>query len=71
MSITRHNGQKELLQSIISLYDGFMKQLVSIENITIKRGSGFNIVHKNRWLPEDCGYCHKPQDTTLQWKATI
>jgi hypothetical protein len=46
-----------------------MKQLVSIENITIKRGSGFNIiVHKNRWLPEDCGYCHKPQDTTLQWK---
>jgi ribosomal protein S27AE len=37
-----------------------MKQLVSIENITIKCGSGFNIiVHKNRWLPEDCGYCHK------------
>jgi hypothetical protein len=46
-----------------------MKQLVSIENITIKRGSGFNIiVHKTGgW----CGYCHKPQDTTLQWKATI
>jgi hypothetical protein len=36
-----------------------MKQLVSIENITIKRGSGFNIiVHKNRWLPKVV--VHKP-----------
>jgi biotin synthase-like enzyme len=35
-----------------------MKQLVSIENITIKRGSGFNIiVHKTGGCPEDCGYC--------------
>jgi hypothetical protein len=45
---------------------------VSIENITIKRGSGFNIiVHKTGGCPEDCGCAHKPQDTTLQWKATI
>jgi hypothetical protein len=35
-----------------------MKQLVSIENITIKRGSGFNIiVHKNRWLPGRLRLC--------------
>jgi hypothetical protein len=33
-------------------------KLVSIENITIKRGSGFNIiVHKTGGCPEDCGYC--------------
>jgi hypothetical protein len=34
-----------------------LKQLVSIENITIKRGSGFNIIHKNRWLPGRLRLC--------------
>jgi hypothetical protein len=45
-----------------------MKQLVSIENITIKRGSGFNIVHKT-------GVARIAVIATsrkiLQWKATI
>jgi biotin synthase len=26
---------------------------------------------KTGGCPEDCGCAHKPQDTTLQWKATI
>jgi biotin synthase len=48
-------------EEIIAIYNkpmmDFMKQLVSIENITIKRGSGFNIiVHKTGGCPEDCGY---------------
>jgi biotin synthase len=52
MSITRHNWTKEEIIAIYNKPMDFMKQLVSIENITIKRGSGFNIiVHKNRWLP--------------------
>jgi hypothetical protein len=54
MSITRHNWTKEEIIAIYNkpMMDLLLKQLVSIENITIKRGSGFNIiVHKNRWLP--------------------
>jgi biotin synthase len=33
-------------------------QLQSIENTTIKRGSSLDLViHKNRRMSEDCGYC--------------
>jgi hypothetical protein len=48
-----------------------MKQLVSIENITIKRGSGFNIIVHKTGGCRKIVIAHKPQDTTLQWKATI
>jgi hypothetical protein len=48
-----------------------MKQLVSIENITIKRGSGFNIIVHKTGGCRKIAVMPKPQDTTLQWKATI
>jgi biotin synthase len=40
------------------MMDLLYEAATSIENITIKRGSGINfIVYKTGGCPEDCGYC--------------
>jgi biotin synthase len=70
MSTTKHNWTKE---EIIAIYKPMMDLLYeaapSIENITIKRGSGIHfIVYKTGGCPEDCGYCPQAAGTILRLK---
>jgi biotin synthase len=60
MSITKHNWTKDEIIAIYNkpMMDLLLKQLQSIENTTIKRGSSFTLLSiKTGGCPEDCGYC--------------